>query len=110
MKRNEAPSLSLTAPDINRGVRWFSGNGCARPVGDSRREVWLGGSLVAAFDETEVALHNIAVVRLSLEDEMHLGQLAEAFELSAERVRQLRRVFERDGMYPLHEPPAFHSA
>jgi hypothetical protein len=61
MPRTEEPTLSLTDPEIERGVRWFSACGCVRAVPEGRCEVWLGGTLVAAFDETEFALRNVTV-------------------------------------------------
>ena len=101
MPRTEEPTLSLTDPEIERGVRWFSACGCVRAVPEGRCAVWLCGTLVSSFDETEFALRNVTVVLLSMDPSIHLGRLSEAFELSSERVRQLRRLFERDGLEAL---------
>jgi hypothetical protein len=104
MKRSEAPALSLPDPEIERGVRWFAPRGCVVERDDGVREVLVGGTLLAALDEDDVATRNVVVVLLSEEPTMHLGRLAEAFQLSAERVRQLRRLYEREGLEGLTRP------
>ncbi len=96
MKRSEAVTLPLTDPDREQGIRWFSAVGSVVRVGD-RREVWIGGTLIAAFGPEDVATRNTVVVFLSEDSAMHLGRLADAFELSSERIRQLRRDYEREG-------------
>ncbi len=98
MKQSEAPALSLPDPEIERGVRWFSSHGCVVERDDGVRDVWLGGTLLASLDEDEAASRNVVVVFLSEDPKMHLGRLAEAFQLSSERVRQLRRTYESEGL------------
>lgn len=96
MKRGEAATLPLSDPDRERGIRWFSAVGCVVRRGQDR-EVWIGGTLIAAFDDSDVATRNTVAVFLSEDESMHLQRLAEAFELSPERLRQLRRAYESEG-------------
>ncbi len=96
MKRGEALTLPLSDPYRERGIRWFSAVGSVMHVGDER-QVWIGGTLIATFDREDVVTRNTVVVLLSEGPTMHLGQLADAFELSSERIRQLRRSYESEG-------------
>lgn len=90
--------MSLPDPEIERGVRWFSDRGCVVELTDGGRQVWVGGTLLASIERNDAASRNVVVVLLSEDPTMHLGRLAEAFGLSSERVRQLRRLHENEGI------------
>ena len=79
------------------GYRYFEPQGCVRAVGE-RRQVFVGGTLVGQYDVTDKATRNALVVELSQERRVHLGQLARAFDLGDEQVRQLRRRHESQGL------------
>ena len=64
--------------------------------------VFVRGTLVGRFgDAKERASRNVVLMALAEDAKMHLGQLAEAFDLSSEALRQMRRVYEAQGIGPL---------
>ncbi len=79
------------------GYRYFSAHGCIF-VDGSRRLVFVGGALVGSYDVGDKAMRNAILVKLSEDPKMHLGHLADAFELTQEQVRRLRRQYETDGL------------
>lgn len=79
------------------GYRYFEPQGCVRTVGETR-QVFVASSLVGQYDASDKATRNALVVELSQEPRVHLGQLARAFELGDEQVRQLRRRHEAKGL------------
>jgi hypothetical protein len=79
------------------GYRHFQPHGCVHAVG-GRRQVFVGGTLVGCYDVSDKVTRNALVVELSQEPRVHLGQLARAFELCDEQVRQLRRRHEAEGL------------
>lgn len=76
---------------------WFSARGSV-VVRGTRTEVFVGGTLIGAFEEDEQLERNAILVQLSEDPRCHLGRLAEAFGLSTERLRQLRRDYEAGGL------------
>jgi len=103
MKTETMPQRTLPDDDHPSQIRWFSDNACVVDHGD-RREVFVGGMLVGAFTREDVTSRNILVVTLSADPKTHLGKLAKAFGLSSERVRELRRKYESEGMAALVTP------
>jgi len=73
------------------GVRWFSERGCVVNQGD-HFEVFVGGTLIGAFEPSERLLRNILLVQLSEDPDIKKGQLATAFGVSDARLRQLRKI------------------
>lgn len=63
--------------------------------------VFVGGTLIGAFEEDEQLERNAILVQLSEDPKCHLGRLAEAFGLSTERLRRLRRDYEAGGLEAL---------
>lgn len=81
-----APDMVLPGVDVvTPGHRWFSGNGCVVQSGE-RRDVFIGGTLVCSFERRERGPRNLILVTLAEEPDMHLGQLADAFDVSTETV------------------------
>lgn len=90
--------------DGQRGrIRWFSDNGSVVVHGE-RREVFVGGMLVAVFTRDEVSMRNVTAVTLAGDPKVHLGRLAKAFGMSSDRLRELRRKFESEGLAALVTP------
>jgi hypothetical protein len=81
-------------------TNWFSSRGSV-VVRGSRTEVFVGGTLIGAFEQDEQLERNAILVQLSEDPKCHLGRLAEAFGLSTERLRRLRRDYEAGGLEAL---------
>ena len=79
------------------GYRYFEPHGCVRAVGETR-QVFVSGVLVGLYDVADKATRNALLVQLSQEPRVHLGQLARAFDLGDEQIRQLRRRHEAKGL------------
>lgn len=60
--------------------------------------MYVGGSLVATFSDDEPGLRNVTIIQLAADPRVTLGKLADAFELTAETLRQLRRAQEQQGL------------
>src|SRR6266487_4699646 len=103
MKTETMPEPRLPETDRPHRIRWFSDNACVVDHGD-RRELFVGGMLVGAFTREDVTSRNVLVVTLAVDPKTHLGKLAKAFGLSSDRVRELRRKFETQGMAALVTP------
>jgi hypothetical protein len=88
------PHVTVRMP----GVRWFSGGGCVISRSDGGRDVYVGGMLIGHYDAGERGARNAILVGLARDARMHLGQLAKAFELSSDGLREIRRVFEAKGL------------
>ena len=94
-------SLPLLEDDRRPDARWFSGGGCVVPDAGGWL-VFVRGTLVGRFgDARDCASRNVILMALAEDAKMHLGQLAEAFDLSSEALRQMRRVYEAQGIGPL---------
>lgn len=87
------PLPSMSSPN----VRWFSGRGCVVRT-EEGSEVWVGGTLVGSFGPRDRGVRNALLVGLAEDPKMHLGRLAEAFEVSDEGLRLLRRAYARGGL------------
>jgi len=81
-------------------TRWFSSRGSVVRRGTTC-EVFVGGTLVGTFDDGEQFERNALLVQLAEDPKCHLARLADAFEVSSERLRQLRREYETGGLVAL---------
>jgi hypothetical protein len=79
------------------GIVWFSAWGAVQR-GGRRVDVFVGGSLVASFDEHDRAARNVAVVGLAADPHAQLSGLAKAFKISVETLRLLRRLYAEKGI------------
>ena len=94
----ESGSLSLLSEvEVAGYPSWFSSRGCVIARGDVV-EVFVGGTLVGSFDDTRLLERNVLLVQLSEDPKCHLGKLAEAFGVSSEWVRRLRRRYDKGGL------------
>jgi hypothetical protein len=82
--------------------RYFSAHGCVSDDGD-RRLVFVGGTLIGSYDVSDKATRNAILVKLSEDPKVHLGKLAEAFELGREQLRNLQHKYESGGLRQLME-------
>ena len=88
---------SLLPPDTDRSTRWFSAKACVvhRP---DRVEVFVAGSLIASYEPSDRGARNVAVVGLAQDPHVHLGKLADAFDIVPETLRLLRLQAETEGL------------
>jgi Transposase protein len=96
--------MALAVPESGDAgaYRYFSAHACVFAEG-SRRSVFVGGTLVGSYELSDKATRNAILIQLSEDPKVHLGLLAEAFELTAEQVRRLRRKCEADGLRAVME-------
>lgn len=76
---------------------WFGARSCVVVRGNVR-EVFVGGFLLGRFSPDDVVARNVLLTTLAADDKVHLGQLADAFGVSPEAARQIRRLHEEDGV------------
>lgn len=86
----------VEAPRPTR-IRWFSGGGSVEDIGGVT-EVRVHGVIIGRFQVEDVGARNVILVGLAEDPRAHLGYLAEAFDLSAEMLRLIRRQYERGGL------------
>lgn len=91
--------MAFAVPESTRAAayRYFSAHGCVLND-DEQRLVFVGGTLVGSYEVDDKATRNAILVKLGEDPKVHLGRLAEAFELSQEQLRTLRRKYESDGL------------
>lgn len=87
----------LPLPPAPSTHRWFSSWGVVVEDGE-RRNVYVGGTLLGSFGPRERAMRNAILMGLCTDPRIHLGKVSRAFGLSSEAVRQMRRLFEREGL------------
>jgi hypothetical protein len=98
MSACESMPLPLPLPTSTPpSVRWFSAYGCVAER-EGEFEVWLGGTLVGHFGPGDRGVRNAILVGLAGDPKMHLGALADAFGISSEALRQVRRAYEDGGL------------
>ena len=90
-------ALAGTASVDNGAYRYFSAHGCVF-VDGNRRSVFVGGTLVGSYDIADKATRNAILVKLSEDPKVHLGKLAEAFELGREQLRNLQKKYRACGL------------
>jgi Transposase DDE domain len=97
----EALDLALPepSPKPEYEVRRFSSDGVVI-VRDQVASVYMGGTLIGAFDidDDDRGPRNVLAVTLAKSDQFHLGRLAAAFGIGDEYLRRLRRKDEQGGL------------
>ena len=87
----------LFVPDADRSSRWFSAQGCVVCHADLV-EVFVGGSLIGTYAPGDRGARNVILVGLARDPRVHLGKLADAFEVVPETLRQVRRQADTEGL------------
>lgn len=96
-----AKTSSLPFATVDSPVtRWFSARGSVVLRG-STTLVFMGGTLIGSFEDGEQFERNAILVQLAEDPRCHLGRLADAFGISTERLRQLRRQYAEGGLEAL---------
>jgi hypothetical protein len=97
----EALALALPEPALQPEYesRRFSSDGVVI-VRDSIASVYIGGTLIGAFDleDEDRGPRNVLAVTLAKSDQFNLGRLASAFGITDEYLRRLRRREEAGGL------------
>lgn len=93
--RVASEDLSLTPPASTH--HWFSRGGVVVETGEGR-EVFVGGTLIGRFGPRDRAKRNAILMGLCGDPRIHLGKVSEAFGMSSETVRLMRRQFETEGL------------
>lgn len=97
----EALDLALPepSPQPDYELRRFSSDGVVI-IRDAVASVYIGGTLIGAFDveDADLGPRNVLVVTLAKSEQFHLGRLATAFGITDEQLRRLRRKVEIGGL------------
>ena len=86
----------LIPDDEVRTTRWFAPACCVVEL-NGVCEVLAGGSLIGRYGPGQQGIRNALLLGLSEDKHMHLGHLADAFGISAETLRLLRKVMREQG-------------
>lgn len=78
-------------------TRWFSATGGVVEYAD-RREVFVGGALIASFAHGDRVQRDLAIVALTRDGRVAQRKLATALGISQETVRKVVVRFEREGV------------
>jgi hypothetical protein len=91
--------LPATHPEPGFEVRRFSSDG-AVVVRGTTASVFIGGTLIGVFDtdDDHRGPRNVLAVTLAKSEQFHLGRLANAFGMTDENLRRLRRREETSGL------------
>ena len=100
MKREQKELPGLEEIEGGRETRWFTSSSCVVHHGDYA-EVFVGGMLVGRYGPKDIWMRNILLVGLAEDPKIKRGKLARAFGLTPERLRQLRRIVEEQGIQAL---------
>jgi transposase len=96
------PAILPLVPTKTRSrTRWFEPNGAVCERSDGGFDVFVGGVLVGRYTRAEVGRRNALLVLLSEGPEIHLEQLAHAFRISSEMLRQIRKRAAEEGLAAL---------
>lgn len=82
-------------------TRWFCGNGAVRERKDGVFEVTVGGILIGTYTRQEPERRNLLLVGLASNPQVAIGELAWAFRLTTERLRQIRKIAIEQGVEAL---------
>ena len=95
--RRTAPTLPSMAGMEKPGQVWFSPTGCVVRQ-DGRVDVYLEREHLATYEDYETDIRNVLLVMLSKKKAVVFEKLAEAFGISSETLRQIRRLNEAEGI------------
>jgi hypothetical protein len=80
-----------------KDVRWFGPCACVEHGEDGRYRVFVGGRLIGEYGPQDRGIRNTLVLGLSRERSFRKGKLAEAFGITDEHLRRIRRRYEAQG-------------
>jgi len=97
---NGEPSVRLLGIDTATTTRWFSSVGGVVYARDEVR-VYVGDTLLGQYGRSDIVERDLILSTLALDPHQHLGQLAEAFNLSTEMLRRIRLTRSEQGIVAL---------
>ena len=100
-----AAMLPGVKPRSEVRTHWFSTTGAVRRREDGVFEVTVSGVCIGQFSRSEPERRNLLLVALADNPDIRLGDLARAFGLTAERLRQIRQVAREQGVEALFVKP-----
>ena len=94
-------AATMMVRDVDRppqkDVRWFGPWACVERDEDGRCRVFVGGRLIGEFGPQDRRSRNTLLLGLSLERSFRKGKLADAFGMTDEHLRRIRRWYEAHG-------------
>lgn len=97
MKNETMTMACIEQPASSSGTSWFAMDSCVTHS-DGAFQVFVGGYLVGTFAKGDTAARNLLLVGLSQEPRFSKVALASSFRVTDERVLQIRRKAEREGL------------
>ncbi len=85
-------------------TRWFATDSCAIYHGETC-EVFVGGHLAGTFGPKDVFARNLLIIGLADDSYFKKGNLAYAFKMSHERLRQIRNIVKEEGLSAIPTKP-----
>jgi len=92
-----AAMLPGVKPESHIRTRWFSTTGAVRRRDDGVFEVTVAGVCIGRYGRSEPGQRNLLLVALAENPDIRLADLAFAFGITTERLRQIRQVAREQG-------------
>lgn len=105
-----AAMLPGVKPEAEIRTRWFSTTGAVRKRDDGVFEVTVAGVCIGRYSRSEPEQRNLLLVALAENPDIRLADLAFAFGLTTERLRQIRQVAREQGVNALLVRPRLGKA
>ncbi len=94
----QAAAILPGVPAIaDRNLCYFAADGCV-DHSDEPGAVYVGGKLIGTFTAKQPIERDLLIVAVCQEPRVRVGRVAEAFAVSTETVRRVRRRFEAGGV------------
>jgi hypothetical protein len=90
-------SRALDLVPVQPAHHWFGKKACVVEAGD-RRDVFVGGTLIGSFAEGDRAERDVLLVFFCGRADVRYGNLAKAFGISVEGLREVRKAYEAGGL------------
>jgi transposase len=83
---------------VESEVRYFSAHGCVDYSNPAESYVFIGGNLIGAFAPEDYIERDVLIAFVSQDKAVKYGRVADAFQVSYETVRLVRRRYEKGGV------------
>ena len=92
-----AAILPSVKTELDAEVRYFAHDGCVDYRGE-RASVYVGGRLVGMFSSDDPVARDLLVVVVCSEPTIHIGRVAEAFDVHRQTIRRIRDKHDQGGL------------